>query len=141
MSIKKKYYLLFVWFLLGSFAMPAYLQAKPTASQTAVQNNQSDSNDSSTPSDTSNDSIVFPKVNKIQFAGNTSIPSEILQKAISLKVNDIANQVRIMDSMIKIAQIYKEKNIKITIDPILEKNTINSRNIIFKIHEMPIKEK
>ncbi|WP_282023358.1 POTRA domain-containing protein [Commensalibacter papalotli (ex Botero et al. 2024)] len=119
--------------------MPVCAKAKPKTS-TTTSNTALDINNNPS-SDTQDGAISLPKIDQISFSGNTIILSQILQKAIPLKKNDIANQYVIMDSMVKIAQLYKEKNIRVTITPVLEKTSINSRNIQFEIHELPMNEK
>lgn len=139
MIVNKKYYLLTILFL-GTFYTPFCVKAKPIASHSTSSDAALDT-DKNSSSDTQDEHISLPKIHQIRFSGNTIISSEALQKAIPLRVNDIANQYVIMDSMVKIAQLYKSKNMKVTITPILEKISINSRNIQFEIHEQPINER
>lgn len=121
--------------------MPNYLYAKTAASpQTSSAKAPSNSN-IVLPDDTQSEQVSLPQINQIRFSGNTKISSETLAKNIPLKVKDIANEHIIMDSMVKIAQLYKAKNIKVTITPIIEKASIHSRNIQFDIHEIPMNEK
>ncbi|CAI3930946.1 Outer membrane protein assembly factor BamA (BamA) (PDB:5EKQ) [Commensalibacter papalotli (ex Botero et al. 2024)] len=138
MIVNKKYYLLTI-LLFSTLSVPVCAKAKPKTS-TTTSNTALDINNNPS-SDTQDGAISLPKIDQISFSGNTIILSQILQKAIPLKKNDIANQYVIMDSMVKIAQLYKEKNIRVTITPVLEKTSINSRNIQFEIHELPMNEK
>lgn len=134
----KKRSCLFIPLLLSTWIVPSSLYAKkPAASHPASPEKTTADQSSKTQPNTQDESISLPKINQIRFSGNTKISSETLAKNIPLKANDIANEHIIMDSMIKIAQLYKEQNIKITITPVIEKTTINSRNIEFDIHEMP----
>ncbi|MDI2112021.1 POTRA domain-containing protein [Commensalibacter nepenthis] len=86
-------------------------------------------------SDTQEEYVSQATIKKISFTGNTAFTSQALQKVIPLKVGNVANAEIITNSMVKIAQLYKTKNIKITITPILEKKALNSTQIQFDIHE------
>lgn len=139
--MKKNYYL-FAMLLLGGMITHSQVNAKPVSSHAiskSVNTSQKQSQTNSATEDTAQDEPVSrPQIGQILFSGNTKIPSSELQKAIPLKEKDIANENIIMDSMVKIAQLYKMKNIKVTISPILEKISPNLTNIHFDIHETSI---
>ncbi|CAI3954554.1 Outer membrane protein assembly factor BamA (BamA) (PDB:5EKQ) [Commensalibacter communis] len=126
--------------LLGGSFVTFIVNAKPINTHDSHESTQgkNQQNTKKNPSpDTQEEYISQPIIKKISFTGNTFFSSEALLKAIPLKVQDVANANIIMDSMVKIAQIYKTKNIKVTITPVLEKTDINSRQIQFDIHEQP----
>lgn len=138
--MNKKYYLL-TMLLLGGVGVACHENVKAAESQASdasgTVKNHKDTNVLPA-SNAQDDSASFPTISRIDFSGNQTISSEILRQAIPLQVQNVANEHIIMDSMVKIAQLYKVKNIKVTITPILEKSSINSRNIQFDIHESPI---
>ncbi|CAI3949308.1 Outer membrane protein assembly factor BamA (BamA) (PDB:5EKQ) [Commensalibacter communis] len=133
----KKRFLFSIMLLGGSFAI-SIVNAKPINARDSHESTQgkNQQNTQNNPSlDTHEEYISQPIVKKISFTGNTIFSSEVLLKAIPLKIQDVANANIIMDSMVKIAQIYKTKNIKVTITPVLEKIAISSTQIQFDIHE------
>lgn len=138
-TVNKKYYLLTILLLSG---MMAHLQvdAKSAGSYTVSKGDnltvQQAQNNRETSSDTQDQPAPRPKIGQILFSGNAQISSDELQKVIPLKKQQIANENTIMDSMVKIAQLYKTKNIKVTITPVLENTQVHTINIRFDIHEL-----
>lgn len=132
---------LFIPLLLSICIVPTHLHAESTVSHATNLSKVNSGNNDITSSEIQDKPASFPKINHVRFSGNTTISSNILAENIPLKSNDIVNEHVIMDSMVKIAQLYKAKNIKVTIAPVIEKVAINSRDIQFDIHEMPISEK
>lgn len=143
-TVNKKYSLL-TMLLFGGWVVTWQVDAKSTSSYTASKNanvsKQQLQNNNGTVFDIKDQSTSRPQINKIFFSGNTKISSEELKKAIPLNTKDMANENVIMASMIKIAQLYKAKNIKVTITPLIEKTGLNSTNIHFDIHEISIDKK
>lgn len=145
-TVNKKYCLL-TMFLLGGIITHQHVYAKSTSAHVISQPANIPQKQPQTNSDSASDAqdqdepASRPQVGRILFSGNTKISSSELQKTIPLKSKDIANETIIMDSMVKIAQLYKVKNIKVTISPVLEKVSSNLTNIHFDIHEYPIDSK
>lgn len=142
--MSKKYYLL-TMILVGGMIAYSHVDAKSTNSHVisksanAPQKQPSTNNDGET--NTQDEPVSRPQISRILFTGNTKISSDVLQKAIPLKVQQIADENVIMNSMVKIAQLYKAKNIKVTITPVLEKTQTHTINIRFDVHEMQMDKK
>lgn len=143
-TVNKKYYLL-TMLLFSGLVANVQVNAKSTNSHTVSQNTNASKQPAQASAkeavDSQNQPALRPQVGKILFSGNTKISSAELKNAIPLNTQDMANENVIMASMLKIAQLYKAKNIKVTITPLIEKTGLNSTNIHFDIHEMPIDKK
>ncbi|MDI2091746.1 POTRA domain-containing protein [Commensalibacter oyaizuii] len=80
-------------------------------------------------------SATYPVIDHIFFTGNTVFLEQKLKQAIPLQTNNLAEASLIMSSMVRIAELYKGKNIKVTITPVLKKTIYNHVDLNFDIHE------
>ncbi len=89
----------------------------------------------------SNQEIVesnCPIIDSIHFTGNNKLSSQQLFQVIILKPNDPVDEIKIMQSMLRIADSYKKIKLKVTITPILGKVINHHISIQFNIHENDI---
>lgn len=78
---------------------------------------------------------AYPMVDTISFTGNHKVNSARLLKFIPLKKNQEADEIKITQSMIAIADLYKKNHMKVTITPVIGKISNNHTKIQFNIHE------